>query len=404
MEKNFIYNAALKLDDQILAWRRELHKYPELDMNNPKTAEIITRILKEIGITDIRTGIGEGTGIAAMIYGTKPGKCLGLRADTDGLPGKEETGLDFASDNGNTHACGHDAHMAMLLGAAKILFDNRKNLTGSIKLIFQPGEEYGFGAKRLVADGVLENPHVDAIIGQHTGGLFEGFTGGQLGYNTERFGFCNTKIQAIFYGTSGHTSMQHKSVDAIVIACYAITQLQVVMARERHCFKSAVISIGTINGGIKNNVIADKCEVTGTIRSDNDEDQTHYQERVATIFKLVAKSLGGTCEVNFPFRLRSTPINQDMLQIFKKAAAKIVSIENIKKIEILNTAGEDFSEYCDNIPGFFYFHCSIYGDERDYPHHHPSFDINEEYLSEGAAVMCQFAFDWQDYYACRKTE
>jgi amidohydrolase len=404
MANTFIHDAATQLSNQIIKWRRELHKCPELDMNNPKTAEIIVRILREIGITDIRTGIGGGSGITAMIHGSKPGKCLGIRADTDGLPGKEETGLDFASNNGNTHACGHDAHVAMLLGTAKILFDNRENLTGSVKLIFQPGEECGFGAKRLVADGVLENPHVDAIIGQHTGGLFEGFTGGQLGYCTERFGFCNTKIQATFYGKSGHTSMQHKSVDAIIIACYAITQLQVVMARERHCFKSAVISIGTINGGIKNNVIADKCEVTGTIRSDNDEDQTHYQERVVTIFKSVAESLGGTCEVSFPFRLRSTPINQDMLRVFKESAAKIVPAENIKKIEILNTAGEDFSEYCDSIPGFYYFHCSTYGDERDYPHHNLAFDVNEAYLSEGTAVMCQFAFDWQDYFADQVTK
>lgn len=399
MANSSINNAVAEIENQIIAWRRELHQCPELDMNNPKTADIIVRVLKEIGITEIRTGIGGGTGIAAMIYGSKPGKCLGIRADTDALPVKEETGLPFASDNGNSHACGHDAHVAMLLGAAKILFDNRENLTGSVKLIFQPCEEYGYGAKKLVEDGILENPHVDAIVGQHTGGLFEGFKGGQIGYAPQRFGFCNTKIEATFYGKSGHTSMQHKSIDAIVMACYAISQLQVVMARERHCFKSAVISIGTINGGIKNNIIPDKCAITGTIRSDNDEDQTHYQERVSTIFESVAESMGGTCEVNFPFRLRSTPINQEMLQIFKESAAKIISSENVRKIEILNTAGEDFSEFCDNIPGLFYFHCSTYGDERDYPHHHPAFDVNEEYLPEGTAVLCQFAFDWQEYFA-----
>jgi amidohydrolase len=392
-----VLDAARCIGDLIVAWRRELHQQPEVGMNNPKTSAIILRVLHEIGITEVRTGIGGGTGIAAMIRGSEPGMCLGMRADTDALPIREETGLPFAAQGEAAHACGHDAHVAMLLGAAKILFENRNRLRGSVKLIFQPGEESGVGAKSLVADGVLENPHVDAIVAQHTGGLFEGFSPGQIGFAPERFGFCVTRVEAVFHGVAGHTSMQHKAVDAIVMACNAVSQLQVIMARERHCFKPAVISIGTINGGIKNNVIADRCMLTGTIRSDNEDDQTHYQNRVATIFGSVATSMGGSCDVSFPFRLRSTPIDPEMLEVFKKSAGKVVSPENVRKIEILNTSGEDFSEYCDHIPGLIYFHCSAYGDGRDFPHHHPSFDVNERYLPEGTACLCQFAFDWLNH-------
>jgi len=391
-----VKSLATGIQSEITAWRRELHQCPEIKMDNPKTATIITKVLKEIGITDIRTGIGNGTGIAAVIHGDLPGKVLGIRADCDGLPVQEETGLSFASKNGNMHACGHDAHTAMALGVAKILYENKKNLRGSVKMIFQPGEEYGLGARLMTEDGVLENPHVDAIIGLHTGGLFEGFKPGEIGYVPEKFGFCVTTINAKFLGKGGHTSMQHKAHDAIMMACYAASQVQVVMSRERNVFKPAVISIGTIEGGQKNNIIASDCFLTGTIRSDNNEDQALYEKRVETIFRSVAESMGGSLEYNLPLKLRSTKINPEMLKKFLNSSEKVLPKENVKEIKLINTVGEDFSEFCNNIPAMFFFHCSTYGDERDYPHHHTKFDVNESALWSGTALLAQFAFDWQE--------
>ena len=159
---------AFALQEQIVAWRREFHQCPELKMDTPITSGKIVRILKEIGIEEICSGVG-GNGVTAVIHGALPGKCLGIRADCDGLPIREETGLPFASTNGNMHACGHDAHTAMALGAAKILWNHRDELHGSVKFVFQPYEEGIGGAKAMIADGVMENPHIDAMIALHTG-------------------------------------------------------------------------------------------------------------------------------------------------------------------------------------------------------------------------------------------
>ncbi|MDW7658123.1 MAG: M20 family metallopeptidase [Bacillota bacterium] len=384
----------MQFEEEIIALRREFHTCPEIGMENPATAELIIRYLRNIGINDIKAGLGGGTGISAIIHGAEEGMCLALRADTDGLPVFEETGLPFASVNGNAHACGHDGHMAMLLGAARLLMENRHNLCGSIKLIFQPGEEYGIGAKKMVAAGVLEDPHVDAVAGQHTGSLFDGIASGEIGYFEDYFGFCVTRIDAVFHGRGGHTSRQHEAVDAILIACNAVTQLQAVMSRERKCDSPAVISIGTINGGVKNNIIADTCTVTGTIRSKEPEEQRYYEERTEKIFRSVAESFRGTSDVAFPYRLKSTPIDPKMLAIFKGSAAKVMGAEKIKQVTAVTAVGEDFSEYCLDRPGLFWFHCSAPDFGSIYPHHHPKFDIAEKHLGDGARLLAQFAVDW----------
>lgn len=386
--------SAQLLDTEIISLRRTFHACPELGMENPVTADIIIRYLRGIGVTDIKSGLGEGTGITAIIQGTRAGKCLALRADTDGLPVIEKTGLPFASVNGHAHACGHDAHMAMLLGAARLLVEKRHQICGSVKLIFQPGEEVGIGAKKLVAAGVLEDPYVDAIAGQHTGSLFDGISSGEIGYFPDRFGFCVTRIDAVFHGRGGHTSRQHEAVDAILIACHAVTQLQAVMSRERKCDSPAVISIGTIHGGIKNNIIADTCAVSGTIRSKDPVEQRFYEERTEEIFCSTANSFRGSCVVTFPFRLNSTPIDPHMLEIFKSSAAKVVGDARIKPITAASAVGDDFSEYCLDRPGLYWFHGSAPDAGPLYPHHHPQFDIDEKPLGDGARLLAQFALDW----------
>ena len=394
-DKTSVADQAKALQPELVAWRRALHACPELKMDTPQTADLILQALRAIGISEIRAGIGGGSGIAAVIRGGRPGRTLGIRADCDGLPLQEETGLPFASTNGAMHACGHDAHTAMALGAARILQENRDRLCGDVKMIFQPGEEFGIGARLMTADGVLEQPPVDAIIGLHTGTLFPGFKPGEIGYLSDRFGFYITTFQATFHGQGGHSSTPHLSRDAILMACYAVTQVQAVTSREKNPLKPATISIGTIQGGQKNNIIADTCSVTGTIRSDNREDQAFYTSRVEAIFRSVAEGLRGSLDFRLPMRLRSTPIDPALLAIFLKSAAKVLPQSAIRPITEVNPVGEDFSEYCDRIPGFIFFHCSAFGDERDYPHHHPKFTVNEETLWSGSALLAQFALDWQ---------
>ncbi len=388
---------AKQIESQIIEWRREFHRCPELKMDMDLTEKLILKILGEIGITDIRTGIG-GKGIAAVIHGALPGKCLGIRADCDGLPVKEETGLPFASTNGNMHACGHDAHTAMALGAAKIIFENRDKLRGSVKMIFQPYEEGDGGARAMIADGVLENPKVDALIALHTGNIYDrgSFHGGEFGWNAKSMSFCITAYRVRFKGVGSHVSTPQFSHDPILAACYATTQIQSIVSRNTDPAHPVIAAVTTIHGGARNNIIPEECVIEGSVRTTTDEEQAFVWNRLVSIVKGVGESMNVEVEAEKIFDLNSSRMDAHLVDIFKKVSRKIVPEEHIREITELTPAGEDFARYTKLVPSLYIFHCSKFNDKTNYPHHNPKFDIDEQYLWSGAAYFAQFAFDWQE--------
>lgn len=384
------------LQEQLVQWRREFHQCPELKMDTPLTSSKIERILREIGITDIRTDVG-GKGVCCTIHGAEEGKCLGIRADCDGLPVREETGLSFASVNGNMHACGHDAHTAMALGAAKIIFEHRDELRGRVKMIFQPYEEGAGGADAMIADGVLENPHVDGMIALHTGNIMgKEFCSGDVCCHPEVSSFASCSFDITFQGKSTHVCSPQLGADPVLAACTAAVQLQMLMNKEREPSQPAVIAVSMVHGGERYNIIPDSCRIGGSIRAVSKEALDRYVRRVVEICESAAASMGcsiGTVE--YPVKVYPVMNDSGMVKKFYAAAEKIVSPEHIRTIRQIPPMGEDFSWYSLVCPSVYFYHCTAFGDERDYPHHNSKFNIDESNLWSGTGILAQFAFDWQ---------
>lgn len=387
---------AKKIEAEIIAMRRELHQCPELRMEMDQTEKLILSYLKKIGITEVRSGIG-GKGIAAVIRGKSDSPCLGIRADCDGLPIKEETGLPFASKNGNMHACGHDAHTAMALGAAKILFEHRDELPYTVKFIFQPYEEGGGGAKPMIADGVLENPHVDAMIALHTGSVFgTAYAGGNVVSHPRFMTFNITAFRATFLGKGSHVSTPHLSKDPVFAACSAVTQIQQIVSRNRNPGSPSIAAVTMIHGGVRNNIIPEECTIEGSIRSLDPEEQKMLYRRLEEICRGTAMASGIDVKVEQVFNVPGTQIDRTMYDKFRAIAPKIVGEENVFELDEHTPTGEDFSFFSIERPSLYFFHCSKYADRENYPHHHPKFDIDESHLWSGTALFVQFALDWQN--------
>ena len=393
MYKNLLHDAH-QISDAMIAWRRHIHQCPELKMNTPETERYLCQELQKIGIEDIRTGIG-GHGVAAVIHGTTPGKCLAIRVDCDGLPIPEEAGFPFASTNGIMHACGHDAHAATGLGAAKLLWDRRDQLIGSVKIIFQPYEEGDGGAKAMIADGVMEDPHVDAVIGFHTGNLMGAqYENGDIVFTDKPDSANIYAFRATFHGKSAHVCSPQLGTDAIFMACSAVMNLQEIMNREHDPNDAAVLSVNTIHGGQRNNVVADSCTIEGTIRSFDRTAHTNYVNRSKDICNAVATMFRGTVDFETTIDLMATKIDRTLYRRFSDLAASMFPEEQIRRYEPVAPSGEDFARFADLVPAMHFFVCSKPEGEC-YPHHHPKFDINEDTLPIGAALFTAFALTWQ---------
>ena len=252
--------------EYIIKVYRELHQVPEIGFDLPKSAAIITRELDAIGVP-YTTEIGKSCIIATLNEGVGS-KTIAIRADYDALPIQEETGLSFASaEEGKMHACGHDAHTAMLLGAAKLLSQHRAELKGAVKLIFQPAEEIGAGAAAMIRGGALEAPRVDAIAGLHTGNFWTGASAGEIGYSRGALMASADLFTLSIEGTGGHGAQPDRAVDPIAVACQIYTALQTIVSREVPPAQAAVITIGSIQAGSAANIIPPSCTMQGTVRA-----------------------------------------------------------------------------------------------------------------------------------------
>ncbi len=382
-----------KVEERVIGWRRDLHRIPEIGLKVPQTASYICGVLDELGIS--YHTLLEGNAVVALIEGARPGKCLALRADTDGLEIVEETGLPFASINGCMHACGHDAHTAMLLGAAMWLNDQRSTLQGSVKFLFQPGEEYPGGARPMVEAGCLESPKVDAVAGLHTGSVSAELEPGKIGFKSGPLMAAVDTLFITVQGKGGHAAYPETTIDPIPVAAEIVLAIQTVVSRTIAPADPAVISIGKISGGQSMNVIPDRVELVGTVRTTNQQTREGIAERIRTICEHIASAHGATVTVRHDFIYPALLNDAEMTELAMEAAAEIVGQERIQLLERPVMGAEDFSCFAEQVPSVYYFQYAMEADDGEvYGHHNSRFRLDESRLIEGSKLHCGVALKY----------
>jgi amidohydrolase len=377
--------------DEIVAMRREFHRHPELGFAEEWTAQRIAEILADVPGLEVTAGIAL-TGLVVLLRGGRPGPTLLVRADMDGLPIHELNQHDYRSQNdGVMHACGHDAHMAMQLGAIKRLAERRMELCGNVKFVFQPAEEGPGGAKPMIEAGVLRNPDVVAAIGFHIWNVLQvgqiGITEGPCMANTDTF---ELEIQ----GKGGHGAMPHLSVDSVVVAAHVITALQSVVARNVSPLERAVVTVGKVVAGDRHNIIAHTAHLSGTARSFTPEIGKLLPERVRAISEHICEAFGAKCHLSYNTVYPATVNDPAMCQRVWASAVKVVGEDNVVAAQP-SMGGEDMSFFLQAVPGCFFFIGSANPEKGiNVPHHHPEFQIDEDSLSIGTRVIVQAVLDY----------
>jgi amidohydrolase len=373
----------------VVADRRHLHENPELGFQEHKTAAFVTERLKALGVEDIRTGINS-TGVTGLIKGTGAGpgkdKVVLVRADMDALPIHEENAVDYASTNdGVMHACGHDAHTAMLLGLARVLTDNKGAFAGTVKLLFQPAEELPpGGAKGMIEQGVLENPHVDAVLGLH---VSSDQPTGRIVVGSGPIMAAADGYRMTIQGRGGHGASPHRSVDPIAVGAYIVTALQTLVSREVDPIDNAVVSNCVFNAGEAFNVIPDTATLGGTVRTFLPETRDLLEKRIGEIARGVGEAMNATVDVQYTRGYPATANDAGMAELVMAAAKSVVGEENVA-VATPKMGAEDFSYFLLERPGCFFFVGTGNPDkDSEWSHHHPRFDIDEDGMAEGMAVM-----------------
>ncbi|MDY6826076.1 MAG: M20 family metallopeptidase [Bacillota bacterium] len=384
--------AARALQDDIVSWRRDLHRIPELGFDLHQTSAYVRSRLEEMGVS---YRIAAETGIVALIEGTGRGPTLALRSDMDALPIREETGLPFASTNNNMHACGHDAHAAMLLGTAKILLDYRSRMQGNVKLFFQPGEEGYGGAARMIAHGCLEDPPVDAVVGLHVGQIFPEVGLGQIGICAGPILAASTAFEVLIKGSSTHGALPHLGVDAITTSAEIILALQKIVSRETNPLNPVVLTIGKIKGGEAMNIITDKVSFSGDFRTMEGSDRDFVTVRLQEICTATAAANRAVAEVKILGGYPPTVNDPEYVKRVVSAASRVVGRDNIIMVKKPNMGTEDMAYYFEKVPGA-YFVLGTGNPARGivYPHHNSRFDIDESVLWMGPAIFAGLALDY----------
>jgi amidohydrolase len=382
-----------KIEKDIINWRRKLHQIPEIGLNLPKTSRFIMDELDNMNI-EYHTLVN-GNAIVGLIKGKEEGKTIGLRADTDALPVKEETGLEFASDNGYMHACGHDGHTAILLGVAKVLNENKDKFEGNVKLLFQPGEEYPGGAKPMIEEGALENPKVDAVMGLHLGNLGKEIPKGKIGVS---YGAMMAAVDVMYIkinGKGSHGAYPHQSIDPIVTASEIVLALQTIISREVDPVEPAVVSVTRIDGGFNHNIIPDSVEIQGTIRTVNEDTRQRISRRIEEIVKGITMAHGASYKIDYEFCYPALINSEEFTKGFVESAKRIIPEDDIVEMKSPVMGAEDMSFFLQRVPGTF-FYLSNLGkiDGEFHPHHNPKFDIDEGEMWKGAALIIQGTIDW----------
>lgn len=385
-----LYDEALALFEYTRSLRRDFHIHPELGFQEIRTARIVAKELKELGL-EVTTGVAQ-TGVVALVEGARPGPTVLARFDMDALPIHEQTGAEYASQNpGVMHACGHDGHTAVGLTVAKLLNQHRDELSGTVKLVFQPAEEgvtgpKGMGGAELMVDeGVLETPHVDYTLALHVwnekpvGWL--GIAAGPVMAGAEFFKITLT-------GKGGHGAIPHLSSDPIVAAAHVVTAIQSIVARNIAPLKSAVVTVGSIHAGEAFNVIPQTVEMQGTIRTFDLAVRETVLRRFRQVVHSTAEALGCTVEMELK-RVTPAMINDDSVaRHVISAAQQVFPAAEVDTSPYVTMGSEDMSFMLEKAPGCFFFVGSANAEKGlDFGHHHPKFDFDESALPRAAALM-----------------
>lgn len=380
---------AKEQESYVIQCRHYLHSHPELSTKEVNTTRFIKEELEKMGV-EVQEFEGI-IGCVGTIKGDKPGKTVMLRADIDALPITENPGKSYCSLNpGVMHACGHDCHTSMLLGAAKILSAHRDEIHGTVKLIFQMAEEIGRKSEEYVKRGALEG--VDAIFGMH---IWSAVPAGKVNFESGERMACSDRFTIKIHGKSSHGSAPHEGKDAIIAGAAAIQALQTIPSRINNPFNALVVTVGIFNGGTKENIIADQAELTGTVRAFNREFRNSMPEVIKSVVEPVVKGYGCSAEVDYYFG-PSPLINdhEDLVQIARGAASKEMGEDTLIPLKKM-TGAEDFSVYMETVPGVFgYLGCRNEEKGIIAAHHHPAFDVDEDVLYHGTGIYVQFALDY----------
>ena len=370
--------------------RRWLHAHPELACHEVESSAYIAKTLREMGL-EPKENVG-GYGVTAVIAGTKgPGKCIGLRADFDALPFTEKTGLACASLNpGTMHACGHDVHAAMLLGAARVLNGMRDSFAGNVKLVFQPAEENVItsGARSMIADGALEDPKVDAMVGQH---VWPGIDAGKVGVRNGAMMAASDRFFITVKGSATHGSEPQNGVDAIVITGQVLSALQTIVSRNVGPLDSAVVTVGNIRGGGAYNAVCDEVKMEGTCRNLNPEIRNAMPERIERIVRGVTESMGGGYEFRYVRGYSPTVNAPEMFELVRDAVVDAGGMGALVVPETPALGGEDFSFYCEKVPSAIFWLGCRHADRERVPLHNAAFDPGEDIMPLGVEVLVRSA-------------
>jgi amidohydrolase len=374
------------LIERVIALRRDLHRHPELGFEEHRTAAIVAEWLHDLGY-DVHTGIA-ATGVVGVLRGRAPGKTIMLRADMDALPIDEENSVDYRSRNaGRMHACGHDGHVAILLGAAELIAARRAELAGTVCLVFQPAEEgYGGGA-RMVREGILERFGIERAYGLH---LSSTHPVGQLGFREGPIYASSDSLEITIEGRGGHGAAPHLSIDPIYLAGEFIVAVQQVVSRQIDPLEPAVVTIGAIHGGTTHNVIPSRVKLMGTVRAFNPEVRAQMAERIERVLKGVCDTGGATYDFAYLWRYPVTSNDAEQTRYVKALAQQTVGGDSV--IDVAQIMGaEDFSFFAEKVPACFYTLGTAGGPDSSWPHHHARFDIDEAALANGVRMMCAIA-------------
>jgi amidohydrolase len=406
--KNKANQSADKIESKVIAWRRDFHEHPELGNSEHRTAGIIAKHLQSLGI-EVKTGVAK-TGVVGILKGGKPGPVVALRADMDGLPVVERNALPFASkvkaqyngqEVGVMHACGHDTHVAILMGVAEVLASMKNDLAGTVKFIFQPAEEGApkgeeGGAELMVKEGVLRNPDVDVIFGLHIDSQVET---GKITYRPGGTMASVNDMKITIKGRQAHGASPWSSIDPIVISAQIINNLQTIISRNLNLTENAgIVTIGAIHGGVRSNIIPEQVEMLGTVRALSDKDEKMFIERIKLIATKTAEAGGATAVVEIPYSSHY-PVTFNDVALTNKMLPTLQKTAGSDKVILVpaDTGAEDFSFFQQKVPGLFIFLGGMPKgkDPVTAPSHHtPDFFIDESGFTLGVKALTNLTLDY----------
>jgi len=399
-----IAQAAESLRARLVEQRRDFHMHPELSNREERTARVVAERLRALGLDEVKTNVGKH-GIVALLKGAKPGPVVAVRTDMDALPVQETIDVPYKSQTpGVKHACGHDVHMTVELGVAEVLSKMREQISGTIKFIFQPAEEGAppgeeGGASLMIKEGALENPRPAVIFGLHTMPSIEA---GQVAYHSGPAMASSDRLLITIRGKKSHGAQPQMGIDAIVVAAECISALQTIHSRRIDPLEPLVITIGTIKGGDRNNIIADEVQMTGTMRTFSETVRQRAQQLMRETLQNVTAAYGATFDLKFDGANPVTYNEPRLVEETLPTLRRIVGDANVIAPKPFMPA-EDFSEYQKVVPGFFYF-LGVGNKARGITAawHTAEFDVDEESLVVGVKVMANVLLDYLDHHASGK--